>query len=548
MPIDRFGQEDLFGLLVGSIVDCAILMLDSDGCVRSWNTGAERIKGYAAEEIIGRHFSIFYPPTEVASGRPQHELRQAAANGRFEDEGWRVRKDGSPFWANVVVTALRGPDGALLGFAKLTRDLTERRRIEEALRHSQDRFRRMVDAAPNAMVMVNGDGIIELVNAQAERVFGYWRGDMLGRPVEMLVPQRFRGHHPRLRGSFLADPHPRPMGAGRDLYALRKDGSEFPVEIGLNPIETEDGPMVLSSIVDISARKRLERRFRQVVESAPNAMVMVNQAGTIEMVNAQVERVFGYARSELLGRPMEMLVPERFRGHHPALRTSFFDDPRSRPMGAGRDLYALRKDGSEFPVEIGLNPIETDEGTMVLSAIVDISARKREEALIRAALQEKDILLGEIHHRVKNNLQIVHSLLDLQSSRLADATAVEMLRECRNRIRSMVLIHQTLYESKDFANVDFASFLDTLVPPLASSYATQPDRIALTIDAADVRLPLNTAIPCGLIVNELISNALKHGFPDGRRGAIAVKLANEPGNVVGCRSPMTASDSPTTST
>ena len=152
------------------------------------------------------------------------------------------------------------------------------------------------------------------------------------------------------------------MGAGRDLYGLKKDGSEFPVEIGLNPIETDEGTMVLSAIVDISSRKRLEERFRQVVESAPNAMVMINQRGVIEMVNAQAERVFGFARDEMLGQSIEMLVPERFRGNHPNLRGSFFHDPESRPMGAGRDLYGLKKDGSEFPVEIGLEPDRNRRG------------------------------------------------------------------------------------------------------------------------------------------------------------------------------------------
>src|SRR5919108_630359 len=181
---------------------------------------------------------------------------------------------------------------------------------------------------------------------------------MLGQPVEILVPERFRALHPSLRRSFLADPRSRPMGVGRDLYGLKKDGTEFPVEIGLNPIETDEGPMVLSAIVDITARKRLEERFRRVVEAAPNAMVMISGSGRIEMVNAQAEQVFGYARQEMLGQPVELLVPKRFRGHHPGLRGSFFSDPRARPMGAGRDLYGLRKDGSEFPVEIGLNPIE----------------------------------------------------------------------------------------------------------------------------------------------------------------------------------------------
>ena len=272
------------------------------------------------------------------------------------------------------------------------------------------RFRVVVEAALCAMVMIDRAGKIVMVNTQAERVFGYSRAELIGQPIEMLVPERIRSHHPELRKTFFADPRPRPMGAGRDLYGLKKDGSEFPVEIGLNPIETDEGTMVLSAIVDITARKAAElarreseqrysageRRFRLVVEAAPNAMVMIDQGGKIVMVNTQVERVFGYARAELVGQPVEMLVPERFRSHHPDLRKTFFADPRPRPMGAGRDLYGLKKDGSEFPVEIGLNPIETDEGTMVLSAIVDITTRKSAELALRESEQRYSVLVDGV--------------------------------------------------------------------------------------------------------------------------------------------------------
>jgi PAS domain S-box-containing protein len=282
-----------------------------------------------------------------------------------------------------------------------------------------------------------------------------------------------------------------------------------------------------------AALRKSEERFRHVVESAPSAMVMINRSGIIEMVNAQAERVFGYERSEMLGQPVEMLVPERFRRNHPGLRGSFFTNPQSRPMGAGRDLYGLKKDGSEFPVEIALNPIETETGIMVLSAIVDITDRKHREEGIQAALKEKDILLGEIHHRVKNNLQIIYSLLDLQSSKSGDPVVLEILRESQNRIRSMALIHQTLYQSKDFIRVDFRAFLDTLAPILLSSYGIAPDRVALIIHSSAVLLPIDTAIPCGLVVNELISNALKHAFPGDMKGEIQVDLAYDgPGHVV----------------
>ena len=283
-----------------------------------------------------------------------------------------------------------------------------------------------------------------------------------------------------------------------------------------------------------SALEKSEARFRQVVESAPNAMVMINADGLIEMVNAQAERLFGYPRGEILGRPVEMLVPERYRPNHPHLRGLVFGDPQSGPMG---DLYGLRKDGSEFPVEIGLNPIETEEGPMVLSAIVDISDRKQKEERIHAALKEKDVLLGEIHHRVKNNLQVVYSLLQLQSANIKDETALKLLTESQNRIRSMALIHQKLYESKDFASVDFKDFLDSLAPILVSSYSVDPVGVTLAISAAEVSLPINAAIPCGLIVNELVSNALKHAFPGrpagphhgrpGRRGGRPRRLVGQ---------------------
>lgn len=241
------------------------------------------------------------------------------------------------------------------------------------------RLRAAVDAAPSGILMTDSGGRIVLVNRQVESTFGYPREELLGRPVEMLLPERFRETHPEDRAAFLKSPSVRSMGIGRELHGLRRDGTEVPVEIGLTPVATDAGMFVLATVVDISARKRAEERFKIAVESSPNGMIMIDGEGRILLVNREIERMFGYPREELLGHPVEILVPERFRGGHPGHRTAFYANPHARAMGVGRELFGVRKDGTEIPIEIGLNPIRREEGLLVLASVVDITARKRAE-------------------------------------------------------------------------------------------------------------------------------------------------------------------------
>jgi len=265
---------------------------------------------------------------------------------------------------------------------------------------AEDRFRGLLEAAPDAMVIVDDSGTIRLVNAQTETLFGYQRADLLGRPVEMLIPGRFRAQHGAHRDGYTGTRQVRPMGAGLELHGLRKDGSEFPVEISLSPLETADGLLVSAAVRDVSERKAAEERFRSLLESAPDAMVIVDDNGTIKLVNAQTETLFGYPRKELLGRPVDLLVPERFRAHHRLHRGGYAATNRQvRPMGAGLELHGLRKDGSEFPVEISLSPLETADGLLVSAAVRDVSERKAAEARINelAALVEssQDAILAK---------------------------------------------------------------------------------------------------------------------------------------------------------
>jgi len=290
---------------------------------------------------------------------------------------------------------------------------TALKRLEK---RSEDRFAQAIESSPNAMVMVDADGKILLLNTQMEQLFDYRRDELLGQPVELLIPERFRDPHPQLRQSFLANPQFRPMGLGRDLRARRKDGTEFAVEIGLNPIKTDQGMVVLSAIVDITQRKKAEDMFRQAVESAPAGMVMIDAVGKIVLVNAQTERLFGYRRDELLGQRVEILVPERFRLQHPENRSGFFANPKARSMGVGRDLFGRHKSGAEFAVEIGLNPISTDQGLLVMSAIVDITERKRSENAIRSHIKKLADANIELTARTTENEAFVYSVShDLRS-------------------------------------------------------------------------------------------------------------------------------------
>ncbi len=269
--------------------------------------------------------------------------------------------------------------------------------------HMEGLFERLFEFSPDAVFVADKSGVIVRANGQAERFFGYDRKELIGLQIETLVPERFRSKHPEHRRDYGMQSHIRPMGAGLELYGLRKDGSEFPVDIMLSPVEASGESYVLAVVRDVTRHKkaeealrRSEARLRSLFEFSPDAILVIDEKGKITEANAQVDSFFGYSRAELLGKTVELLIPEKFRQEHPGHRKEYSAQPRVRAMGAGLELYARRRNGTEFPVDIMLGPIAGPEGAFVLAVIRDLTQKKRDEEALRRGELERRYLEEEL--------------------------------------------------------------------------------------------------------------------------------------------------------
>ena len=393
-------------------------------------------------------------------------------------------------------------------------------------------FHLMVESAPAAVLLVNQENRIAYINRRGEAMFGYGAPELIGHAVDVLIPERFRDRYDAFRSSFAQSPGILHAGPERGLMAQRKDGGEFPVELGLSPLVLVDGTWLLVSITDITVRLEAEGRFRAVVQSAPNAMILVGKDGVIKLVNRQATILFGYTESELLGQRVDMLVPDPVRPRHPDLRNSFFANPQSRSMGVGRDLTGRRKDGSMIPVEIGLNPMHTEEGIMVLASIIDITERKAQQELkarkdaAEAAYRAKGELLAIASHDLKNPLASISGLaqimLDLKKEEPgASQQDIEFLQSIHEAAQHMsevvkgILSTEGLEQSgisiaKETVDVsalvrDLVKFNEPAAEKKGIHVATQiTDGVALHADKTRLREAFDN----------YVSNAVKYSPPD----------------------------------
>lgn len=381
----------------------------------------------------------------------------------------------------------------------------------------------VVLSADSAVLVTDQDGLIIYINNEAERLFGYRSQELLGQPVEMLMPEAQRNRHASLRERYNAGPHSRPLVSGLELTGRRADGTKFRAEISLAPFHTEDGIVVASTIREVPRHASSGDFFRAMLESAPDAMIITDSEGRIAIVNRRAEQIFGYDREEILGKHVELLLPESLRNRHVAHRSDFGKSPGFRLMGAGRDLVARRKDGSEFPAEISLSPVLAGGDDYVSTLIRDTTERKQLENELVDARREAEranransAFLAAASHDLRQPVQAL-SLLNGALRRAVDSAAARDLVDSQQQ--SLQAMTNLLNSLLDISRLDAGAIepdvdafpIQRLFDRLASEFGRQANQKGLVFETrpsgAVVQSDPNLL---GEIIQNFVSNAIRY--------------------------------------
>ena len=507
----------------------AVFIMSPEGDQVLVNNKAADMLGYTIEEMGGKHFKDIIASYEYKDAKNKF---QGLLDGKSYDPYERIakRKDGTEFPVEITATLIRNLEGDPVFIQSVVRDLSERKKTEETLRESREMYRTLVETSPDAVTMTDLEGNITYVSRRALQIHGYdIAEELIGKNAFVFIAPEDQERAAENMKKTLDE------GGVRNLeYAMKKkDGSQFIGEINASLIKDFKGePKAVIAITrDITERKKAEqelsdseRKFRSVVENANDAIYIITAKG-FEYVNSAFERLTGFSSKQVCGERFDfwnIIHPDDIK----VIKDREDARRKGKDVPSRYEFRVLAKDGNTKMVESATVHIGKKGELKVMGILRDVSDRKQAEEKIKSSLHEKDVLLREIHHRVKNNMQIISSLLRLQSRSIGDDHMVDVFKESQNRIRSMALIHEKLYQTEDFTRINFAEYIRSLIVHLFHTYQANPNSVRMKTEMEEVFLDINRAIPCGLIINEVVSNSLKYAFPGNKKGEVCIKLSS----------------------
>ncbi len=395
VSVSDLDSDQLYRVLVRNIEDYAIYMLDIEGRVASWNRGAERIKGYTAEEIIGKPFATFFLPEDRERGLPQSMLKRARLHGSFEDRGRRMRKDGTIITVHAVIDAIHDDQGRLIGYAKVARDISEELQNEAALKSVAERI--LVETIPDGIITIDELGIVQSFNPAAERMFGYRAAEVIGHNVRLLMPKSYAQEHDGYLRNYRETGRAKVIGIGREVEARRKDGTVFPIELAVGEFQYEGSRQFAGVIRDITERKEVEAEARQlaaIVESSEAAIIGQDLEGIITSWNRGAERLYGYSTSEAIGQNVSVLTPPSRRSEVNQIMDRLTRNRRVKPL----ETVRMHKDGTLLDVSIAFSQVRNEGGDLigVSSVARDITDIKEAERALTASAEQVRALVGTV--------------------------------------------------------------------------------------------------------------------------------------------------------